>query len=78
MKRFNNELLLIKWIKLILSIYYDEFFYNKLRGENHLKSQIDEISILNNQLKLLKMRYEIFQNITQKEFENFEYMEKIQ
>ena len=78
MKQFNNELLLIKWIKLILSIYYDEFFYNKLRGENHLKSQIDEISILNNQLKLLKMRYKIFKNITKKEFENFKYMEIIQ
>ena len=47
MKQFNNELLLIKWIKLILSIYNEEFYYIKLRGENHLISQIDEISILN-------------------------------
>ena len=78
MKGFNNELLLRKWIKLILSIYNDEFFYNQLRGENHLMSQIDEISILNNQIKLLKMRYGIFKNITQKEFENFKYMEIIQ
>jgi hypothetical protein len=78
MKQFNNELLLIKWIKLILSVYNDELYYIKLWGENHLYSKNDEISILNNQLKLLKMRYEIFQNITQKEFENFEYMEKIQ
>ena len=78
MKQFNNELLLIKWIKLILSIYNDEFFNIKLWGENHLMSKNDEISILNNQLKLLKMRYEIFKNITKKEFENFKYMEIIQ
>ena len=78
MKQFNNELLLIKWIKLILSIYNDKFLYIKLRGENHLKPQNDEISILNNQLKLLKMRYEIFKNVTKKDYENFKYLEIIQ
>jgi len=78
MKQFNNEILLIKWIKLILSIYNDEFFYIKLREENHLMTQNDDINILNNQLNLLKMRNEIFKNITQKEFENFKYMEIIQ
>ena len=78
MKQFNNELLLIKWIKLILSIYNNELFFIKLMGENHFLSQNDELSILNNQLKLLKMRYDVFKNITKKEFENLKYMEIIQ
>jgi hypothetical protein len=74
MKKFNNELLLGDWVKLILSIYKGE--YIKLE-ENNL-SEDEGINILNNQLKLLKMRYEIFQNITRKEFENYTYLKNIQ
>ena len=74
MKKFNNELLLGDWAKLILSIYKGE---NIKLEENNL-SEDEGINILNNQLKLLKMRYEIFQNITRKEFENYTYLKNIQ
>jgi hypothetical protein len=77
MKQFNNEFLIIKWTKLILSIYNDKYFYFKLKEENNLISQDDKINIINNQIKLLKMRNEIFKEITRNKFENFKYMEII-
>ena len=77
MKHFNNELLTEKWVKLILSVYKGEHYYNKLRKEYKIMSENNGINILNNQLKLLKMRYKEFKDITKKEFENFTYMDNI-
>ena len=77
MKKFNNKFLIIKWAKLILSIYHDDYFYFKLREENNIISKYDKINILNNQIKLLKMRNENFKEITKNKFENFKYLEII-
>lgn len=74
MRHFSNELLIKKWIKLILSVYKGEHHYNKLREEYKKISQPIGMNILNNQLKLLKMRYVAFKGITMNEFENFSYM----
>jgi glycosyltransferase involved in cell wall biosynthesis len=78
MKKFNNDLILNDWIELILSIYKDQYYYNKLREAKKKLSQNDGINILDNQLKLLKMRYKIFQNITRNEFENYTFLKNIQ
>ena len=78
MKKFNNDLILNDWIELILSIYTDQYYYNKLREAKKKLSQNDGINILDNQIKLLKMRYKIFQNITRNEFENYTYLKNIQ
>ena len=78
MKKFNNDLLLKDWIELILSIYKGQYYYNKLREDKKKLSQDVGINILNNQIKLLKMRYIIFKNITRKEFENYTYLKNIQ
>ena len=78
MKKYNNEMLLRDWIELILSIYKGEDYYIKLRKEKNKLSEKEGINILNNQLKLLRMRYDIFQNITKSEFENYTFMKKIQ
>ena len=75
MKQFNNELLLKKWVKLILSVNKGEIYYIKLREENKKIAQNNGFQILNNQLKLLKLRNENFRNITMKEFENFTYID---
>ena len=65
MKHFNNKLLIRKWIKLILSVYNGEYLYFKLREEeNNIISKDDKRNILNNQLKLLKLRSGIFKEIT--------------
>ena len=78
MKKFSNNLLLNDWTELILSIYKGQYYYNKLREDKKKLSQNDGINILNNQIKLLKMRYKIFQNITKNEFENYTYLKNIQ
>ena len=75
MKQFNNDLLLIKWIKLILSIYNGDFFYNKMREEDKFLHKNKIYNIVNNQVDLLKKRIQIFNNITNKDFENFSFME---
>lgn len=77
MKKFKNNLVVNDWIKLLLSIYKGQYYYNKLREDKQKLSQHDLIKILENQMKLLKMRYTTFQNITKNEFENFTYMKNI-
>ena len=77
MKKFNNDLILNDWIKLILSIYKGQYYYNKLREDKPKLSRNDVTKILNNQMKLLRMRYKILKNITKNEFENYTYMKNI-
>ena len=77
MKHFNNDLLLIKWIKLILSIYNGDYFYNSLRKEDKVLFIIKIINIINKQIDLLKKRIPVFNNININDFENFSFMEKI-
>ena len=63
-KRFKNDLLLKKWINLILSIYKGESFYEDLRNSDCKLSEDESLKIINNQIKLLKLRNKRFQNIT--------------
>ena len=44
MKKFNNELLFYKWIKLILSIYHGENYYNEMKKQ---EKTIDIFQLLN-------------------------------
>ena len=64
MKKFKNYLLLEKWVKLILSIYKGESFYEELRNSYSKLSEEESLKIINNQIKLLKLREKKFQNIT--------------
>jgi glycosyltransferase involved in cell wall biosynthesis len=77
MKHFNNDLLLIKWIKLILSIYNGDFFYNSLREKSQKISKTKIENIINKQIYLLKKRIPVFNNININDFTNFSFMEKI-
>ena len=78
MKKFKNELLLKKWIKLILSIYNGEKYYENLRKKD-LKMPIkDSINILKHQVKLLKRRLNFLKNITIENLENFTYMKNFE
>jgi glycosyltransferase involved in cell wall biosynthesis len=63
MKHFNNDLLLIKWVKLILSIYNGDYFYNSLRQKDKVLSKKKIASIINKQINLLKKRIPIFKHI---------------
>ena len=76
MKKFNNNLLLIKWIKLISSVYNGGNHYKKLIKKEKLLSNKESINILNSQIQLLKMRISFFKNITINIIENFDLMLK--
>ena len=71
MKKFNNEFLLIKWVKLILSIYNDDYYYLILREEYKEINEIKAIKIIENQIKLLRMREKNFLNLSRTIFENY-------
>ena len=77
MKHFNNDKLLMKWIKLITSIYNGVHFYNIIREKDTIISQKIILDVINNQINLLKQRIPIFNNISINNFENFSFMENI-
>lgn len=78
MKKFNNDLLLIKWIKLILSIYNGEIYFELLKRKDKQMTKNNSLYILNNQINLLKIRKSNFKNISISDFENFNFMENIE
>ena len=76
MKKFNNNFLFYNWIKLILSIYNGEIYYEKLQ-KNHKKMNEDEaLNILKNQINLMKIRDSRYIHITLNDLNNFTKMEQ--
>ena len=77
MKIFNNDNILTKWIKSILSLYYTDKFDKDFNDEDNKLSEIEAINILKRQVNLLKKRIPIFENANINDFLNFTYMENI-
>ena len=77
MKKFNNDILFIKWIKLILSVFNGESFYQNLRKQDLKLSKIDALNMIKNQLKLLNIRKKNCSIITVNDIENFTFLEEI-
>ena len=77
MKKFKNELLLKRWVKLILSIFKGDEYYQKFKNQDRKISENKSLNIIKNQIKLLKMRNKNFENITINKLENFTFLEKI-
>ena len=77
MKKFKNELLLKKWIKLVLSIFNGEIYYEKLKEQDEKISEKDANNIIKKQIELLKIRLPIFKNITKENIENFTFMQQL-
>lgn len=73
MKKFNNDLLTKKWAKLFISIYLGKNYYDILYKEDEKISEKEAISIIENQVKLLKMRKKI-NNITVNDLLNFTFI----
>ena len=78
MKQFDNKLLLKRWIKLILSIFNGDNYYQKLRYQDKKISENESLIILKNQIELLKIRRTEFINFTINELVNFTFMENFQ
>jgi hypothetical protein len=78
MRKFNNEIILLKWVKLILSVYNDDdYYYINLREEDKKINEKQALKIIKNQLNLLKKRNPYFLNISSKNYENYTWMEEI-
>ena len=74
---FKNEILLQKWIKLIISIYHGNYYYEKLRKLDKKISEIKALNLLKNQISFLKKRKKGLNNITLNNIENLTFMENI-
>ncbi len=74
----DNESLLGKWIKLILSVYFGGNFYKKLREDDKKISEKEAMKILDNQINLLKMRKSKFNNLKINNINNFTYMKNLE
>ena len=77
-KKFNNEKTFIKWVKLILSVYNGDKYYEILRKRDKIITEKESKEILNAQIKLLKKRLpKRFKNITLRNFENFTFLKNL-
>ena len=76
-KQFDNELLLKKWINLIISILKGEKYYEMLRNNEKKISKNESLKIIENQINLLKLRNKTFNNITIQDIENFTFIENL-
>jgi hypothetical protein len=74
-KKYNNELLLVKWLKLILSVYKNDYYYTKFNDKKI--NEKEALKLEENQVKLLKIRNQNFLNISFKNYENFTWMKQI-
>lgn len=75
MSTIRNDLILKKWIKLILSIYNGDNYYQLLIGKAKKISQKEALNIIKNQLNILQRRKKSFKNLTIENLLNFSYME---
>jgi glycosyltransferase involved in cell wall biosynthesis len=76
-KKFNNDFLFIKWMKLVLSVLNGDKYYQILRENDKYIYEEEIFTILNNQIKLLKKRIPNFYNITLNKYVNYTYMKNI-
>ena len=77
MKYYNNNLLVEKWLKLILSIYNGDIYYENYKNQNSKTNYKKSLQIIKTQVNLLRKRIICFKNITTNNFENFTFMENI-
>ena len=77
MKNYSNELLLIKWIKLIISMYNGNYYYERIKKNIQEKSNLKVFKIIKKQINLLGKRISLFQNVNINDIENFTFMENI-
>ncbi len=77
MREFKNELTAKRWIKIILSIYNGDEYYNKIREEDEKISENQAKILLQKQIELLKIRKKEMRNITIDKLSDFNFVETI-
>lgn len=74
MKIHKNEIIIKKWVKLLLSVYnrIDELSYTKLFNDyNKIMTEDEANIILNNQLNLIKKRIPEISKLTLEQLKSF-------
>ena len=77
MRKFKNELLLKRWVKLFFFIFNGDEYYKNFTNQDKNIPVNKSLNIIKNQLKLLKMRNKNFENVTVNNLNNFTFMETI-
>ena len=77
MKKFNNKLLLKKWIKLILCIYSGDIYYQQMKNMDKKLNKKHYLNILNKQLYLIKKKKPFYNNINVNNLLNFSFLVNI-
>lgn len=77
MQKYNNNILLIKWTKLLLLILNSENDYDKMRQYEGKISELKALKIINSQIILLIKRDANFRNIKINDIKNFTIMKNI-
>ena len=77
MRKYNNEILFKKWVKLIFLINKGENCYKNLKNRHNSIMKKESLYILNNQVNLLKKRISLFENITINNILNFSFINLI-
>jgi len=77
MKKYNNNLILKRWVNIILSIYNGKDNYQKLRNEDKKMKDKEAIKLIENQLKLLNYRKKNFMNLTLNNLVNLTFMKNL-
>ena len=76
MKKINNELLYIRWIKLILSIFNGYNYNEEIKKLDKKLSIKENLNTLKTQVNFLKIRNTKFKNISCEIIGNFSFLEK--
>jgi glycosyltransferase involved in cell wall biosynthesis len=76
MKKFNNNLLLKNWIRLIITIYKYHQHYENLRSKTAKINQNIGINIIKSQIILLKKRKLEYNNMSINDFLNYSQLKK--
>ena len=77
MKKFDNDILFKKWVKLIIAIKNGEDSYKKIIQNDKSLKENESKYILENQIKLLKKRIPKFNNITLNDILNFSFIKEL-
>ena len=77
MKKYNNKYLLIKWIKLLLSVFNEDKYFINLKNKEIKIPENESNNILKNQVNFLKARDNSFSNLKIKDYLNFTLIENL-
>lgn len=78
MKQFENSEIANKWLRLILCVYLDDSYYERIKNEDKelINNKKNKNNLLN-QINLLKTRVEEFKNVKANDVMNFEFITQL-